>query len=142
MELITSPLADALKALETHVGLAESSLADADPQLRIAFRTAAIKSFEFTYELSLKLILRALENHPGIGAEAVDELTFRGAMRVAAERGYIASAEAWHRYRHQRNKTAHSYNERTAEDVYAVLPAFIEDANKLLAKLEEAAHAS
>lgn len=141
LELLTSPLAKALAALETHVGLTESTLAAADPNLKVAFRTAAIKSFEFTYELSLKLILRALENHPGIEAEAVDELSFRGVMRLAAERGFIGSPDNWHAYRHQRNKTSHSYNEGIADEVYSVLPAFIVDAKKLLTKLEAAADA-
>lgn len=142
MQIITRPLADALAALRTHVELTGSSLAEATPALKSVFRTASIKSFEYTYELALKLILRAIENHPGLGAEAVDELSFSGLMRVAAERGFITSASDWHTYRHKRNKTSHTYNDVTAAEVFDVLPSFIREAERVLSKLESLTDAS
>lgn len=142
MKLITTTLADALTGLETHIGLADSSLATADPRLRQAFCTAAIKSFEYTYEIAIKLIQRVLEEAPGLSTERVDELSFRGVMRHAAERGLIASPDAWQGFRHQRNKTSHTYHQPTADEVFAALPTFVVAARQLLDTLEQLRHAS
>jgi nucleotidyltransferase substrate binding protein (TIGR01987 family) len=136
VKLLTAPLADAIDELDTHIGLTGSALAQADARLEAAFRTASIKSFEYCYELSIKLLMRALENHPAVAA--VDDLTFRGLMRLGAERGFLTDADAWHLYRHQRNKTSHTYNADTAREVFSVLPQFAVSAKALLAKLEAA----
>lgn len=142
MKLITTTLADALSGLETHIGLADSSLASADPRLRQAFCTAAIKSFEYTYEISIKLIQRVLEEYPGLDNERVDELSFRGVMRHAAERGLITSPDDWQGFRHQRNKTSHTYHQATANEVFEALPRFVEAARHLMEALERLRHAS
>lgn len=136
MKLITGPLADALGKLETHTAFVASPLSKTDDRFEAAFRTASIKSFEYCYELSIKLLSRALENHPAVSS--VDDLTFAGLMRLAAEKGFIADPDAWHLYRHQRNKTSHTYNADTAKEVFGVLPAFVSSAKTLLAKLESA----
>lgn len=140
MKLIVRPLVDALTALKTHVGLTASSLTTDNPMLKTAFRMASIKSFEFTYEISVKLILRALENHPGL--QGVDELTFNGTMRLAAEHGLIASVADWQTFRHKRNKTSHTYNEATAAEVFDILPAFITAVDGLTVRLQDFADAS
>jgi nucleotidyltransferase substrate binding protein (TIGR01987 family) len=141
MELLTSPLEKALAQLELHIGLAESSLAESDVALRSTFRTAAIKSFEFTYALAIAMIDRLLmmdSRNP----EEVEDMDFQERMRAAWEKGYVRAAEDWVGYRAYRNITSHTYREEKAAEVYAVLPGFVEGVNHLLAKAESAAHAS
>lgn len=135
--MVTDPLMKAIEALETHVGLAGSELAQSDKVVREAFRTAAIKSFEFTYEHSMKLLVRALENHPGVTMPGADKLTPGQVLRYALERDYIGSFDAWQEFRLNRNKTAHTYEEKIAAEVFAVLPGFIGAAKDLLVRLKE-----
>ena len=60
MQIDASPLANALHQLETSINYFHSDLAK-DPNLRLQFRNSSIQCFEFTYELSYKLIRRQLE---------------------------------------------------------------------------------
>ena len=45
--------------------------------------------------------------------------------------------EAWFLYRAKRNLTTHTYNQATAEEVFAALPGFARDAQDLLQRIEE-----
>lgn len=98
--------------------------------VRTAFRTAAIKSFEYSYELAIKLIRRHLELADS--AELVDAMDFRTLIRTAAERGLIVDPAAWFLFREKRNITAHTYDETKALDVLGHLPAFATAVGQLL----------
>ena len=98
-------------------------------------RDAVIQRFEYSYELSWKMLKRHLEQvvpDPG----AVDQWSFKELMREAAERGLIAAVEPWIEYRYQRNLTAHVYDEEKARGVYDSARSFIGDANALLDEVE------
>ena len=98
-------------------------------------RDAVIQRFEYSYELSWKMLKRHLEQvvpDPG----AVDQWSFKELMREAAERGLIAAVEPWMEYRYQRNLTAHVYDEETARRVYESARSFIVDAKDLSAEVE------
>jgi Nucleotidyltransferase substrate binding protein like len=71
-----------------HLRLIHSSLARAEPALAPAFRTAAIKSYEYVYELAIRLIRRALELKAASPSE-IDLMDFKTLMRTAAEKGLI-----------------------------------------------------
>jgi len=58
MSLDFTPLGNAIKQLETSLQYATSSAAQADRGLFEQLRNAVIQSFEFTYELSLKMLKR------------------------------------------------------------------------------------
>ncbi len=139
LAITTKAFADSLRHLETHVGLVSSQLGTADPALAETFRTAAIKSFEYTYALALGLIERALEDRTG-RPETVAAAGFRNFMRMAWEHELITDAEAWDAFRAMRNITAHTYNDEQAAKVFAVLPQFIVAARHLLTRLEAAFH--
>jgi hypothetical protein len=51
-------------------------------------RTAAIKAFEFTYELSFKLLRRHLEGTAS-NPDAMDKMTFNEIIRLGYERGLL-----------------------------------------------------
>lgn len=76
-------------------------------------RAAAIKSFEFSVELSWRLIKSLLAD------EGIESVSPKDAIRKAGDAGLIASPERWLGYVDLRNETSHTYTEKLAENVYA-----------------------
>lgn len=124
-----TPLEKALDSLER--GLARATRAPDDEELR----DACIQRFEFTFELSWKMVKRRLEQDMPT-ADSIDTLSYRGLMRTAGEYGLVDDVAAWLVYRQKHNLTSHTYNADKATDVFASLPAFANDAGKLLAALK------
>ena len=92
-------------------------------------RDAAIKRFEFTFEMAWKAIQAQARR------EALDCLPPRDCFRTAFRLGLIENDERWMRMVEDRNRTAHTYNEKTAQDVYGALPAYSSLFRDLLARL-------
>lgn len=124
-----SSLTKALASLDR--AMARSVSAPEDEELR----DACIQRFEYSYELAWKMLKRRLEMDVPSPQE-VDAMSYRTLIRVGAEMGFINDVSAWFLYRDQRNKTAHTYNEDTAREVYAVIPRFVIHAKHLLHRLE------
>ena len=98
-------------------------------------RDACIQRFEYTFELSWKMLQRRLElDLPD--ARSVDAMSFRDLIRSGGERGLVRDVDAWMVFRDKRNITSHTYNAAKAADVAAVIPAFAEHAQELLAQLQ------
>ncbi len=86
-------------------------------------RDAAIKRFEYTYELCSKMLRRHLEITE---AETVDQLSFPDLIRLAAERGLVEhSWDVWNDYRKARNITNHTYDEEKAQAVSEIIPSLL-----------------
>ncbi len=133
-----SPLAKAISRLEESLRFCDSDLARRDPALAEQFRAAAIQSFEFTYELSHKMLKRLLKASLADPA-AVEEMSFQDLIRTGNERGLVRSGwSSWRDYRAARGATSHTYDEEKAAEVFAFLPRFLEEAKELLRRLEEA----
>lgn len=102
-------------------------------------RDSAIQRFEYTYELSMKMLKRYLEMsefmHP-----AVDEMSFKDLLRLGAEKGCVKSPNKWFDYREMRNITSHAYDKKKAVKIYKILPAFTKDARFLLNELKQRAN--
>lgn len=98
-------------------------------------RDASIQRFEFTYEVAHKMVRRHLAaTEPS--ADAVRALSFPDLMRLAWQRGLLASDwRTWQTFRTARNATSHAYDAAKAEEVAAIIPAFLGEARHLLAKL-------
>ena len=98
-------------------------------------RDACIQRFEYTFELSWKMLKRRLElDLPD--AASVDAMSYRELIRSGAERGLVTDAAAWMLYRDKRNTTSHTYNAARAAEVAAVIPAFESHAQALLVLLQ------
>lgn len=97
-------------------------------------RDSVIQRFEYTYELSWKMLKRKLEQDAASPA-TIDALSFKDLIREGAERGYIRRPEAWFEYRNQRNITSHVYNEQKAQSVYEAAVKFLDDAQELFSEL-------
>lgn len=100
-------------------------------------RDASIQRFEYTYELCHKMLKRYLEaSEPN--AEEIDQMDFSNIIRTGAERGLLMNSwDKWRVYRHARNLTAHTYDEKKAIEVVVVIPEFLDEASYLLDRLKE-----
>lgn len=126
-------LADALAQLQD--GLHE---AQGDPASEL-LRDGVIQRFEYSHELALKAIRRALET---MFDDPVDQMAYNDVLRVAAERGLIENVDAWFAYRSARNKTSHAYDAHIAAEVYGVAEPFLADARLLSRNLDALARRS
>ena len=123
-----TPLEKALNSLDR--ALTRALAATDDEELR----DACIQRFEYSFELSWKMLKRRLREELPNPAE-LDSWSFKQMFRVAGERLLVADVEAWFDYREKRNLTSHTYDERKAKQVFAILPRFAKDAADLLYQL-------
>ena len=104
---------------------------------RLLLRAGLIQTFEYTFELSHKMIRRYLATTEP-SPEVVAELTFEGLIRRADELGLVLSPVAtWKDFRQARTETSHTYNEDKAVGVVARVPAFAQEVTYLLAQLQK-----
>lgn len=94
-----------------------------------------VKNFEFVYEISAKMIKRAIKTESG-NPYCVEESSFKDVLRLAAEKGLISNVGAWFKYREMRHITAPTYDHENALQIYRDTLEFIGDARCLLQKLE------
>jgi nucleotidyltransferase substrate binding protein (TIGR01987 family) len=128
-------LRQAIETLETALRCSQMpSLVTLDKNLPDVVRAAVIQHFEFTFELSWKILERLLGEK--LGRDTVKRMSHKMLFRTAAERSLLDDPKRWFDYLDARNKTSHTYNESVAEDVYEKVPAFLADAQKLLSALE------
>ena len=71
-----------------------------------------------------------------LGSAYVEGVARRQLFRLSAENKLIADVDQWMEYHDARNETSHTYDEGTAEDVFATAREFLADAEKLLQALE------
>ena len=124
-----------LEAAITRLGEALSALA-AQPDEQL-FRDAVIKRFEFTYELSSKMLRRYLLISSA-DPEEIRQMSFPNLIRTGNEQGLLlGNWETWSEWRKARGTTSHAYNEEKAQQVVLEIPKFLEEARYLLEKLRE-----
>jgi len=99
-----------------------------------AIRAGVIQNFEFTYELCWKFMRRWLDVN--LGSVYVEGVARRQLFRLGAENKLIADVDQWMEYHDARNETSHTYDEGTAEDVFATAREFYANAERLLEALE------
>lgn len=126
---------NAIGQLEKAIGFANSPLAQSDPGLREQLRNSVIQCFEFTYELSHKMLKRYLES-TSASPEEVDLSTFQNLIRMGNEKGLLRSDwRMWRNYRQARTDSSHTYDQEKAEAVFAIAPDFLEEAKFLAMKI-------
>ena len=100
-------------------------------------RDGLIQRFEFTYEISHKMLKRYLEQASATPAE-YDDMPFADLIRSGSEQGLLLrNWPAWKSYREMRSKTSHTYDDDVAIEVVEGIPAFLEETRYLLKKLQE-----
>jgi nucleotidyltransferase substrate binding protein (TIGR01987 family) len=127
-----SPLARAIARLDE--GLTRYLADTSDAQIR----DGLIQRFEFTYDLSTKMLRRVLEAAADI-PEQIDQMSFPALIRTADEQKLLrGSWPEWRVYREMRNITSHTYDEEKALQVVQGIPGFLGEAHELLRRLQVA----
>ncbi len=132
-----SSFCDAICQLEKSIGFATSEMAENDDDLFEQFRNSVIQCFEFTYELSHKMLARYLEE-TAANPEEIDLSTFQNIIRIGNEKGLLRSDwSEWRDYRQARTNSSHTYNRSKAEAVYEISFDFLVEAKYLYQQLVE-----
>ena len=121
-----SPFTKAVERL--HEGIARYQQNTLDTQIR----DGLIQRFEFTYEISHKMLKRYLELASPTPAQ-YDGMAFQELIRSGNEQGLLRSDwPRWRAFREMRSKTSHTYDEAVALEVVNEIPAFLIEARHLL----------
>jgi nucleotidyltransferase substrate binding protein (TIGR01987 family) len=130
MKLDTTSLGNAVSRLRE--GLARYEREPADEQIR----DGLIQRFEFTYELSHKMLRRYLKENTA-SPDEIERLPFADLIRTGNSQGLLRGDwPAWRRFREMRVRTTHTYNVNVASEVAAAIPGFLEEAEHLYAELQ------
>jgi len=99
-------------------------------------RDGLIERFEFTYELSHKMLRRYLKE-TAASPDEVERMPFADLIRTGQAQGLLRSAwPAWRRFREMRAQTSHTYDAKVASQVTSAIPAFVEEAEHLYTELQ------
>jgi nucleotidyltransferase substrate binding protein (TIGR01987 family) len=129
MTLDISSLDNAVRRLRE--GLARYERERADEQIC----DGLIQRFEFTYELSHRTLRRYLRE-TAASPSNIDRMSFADLIRAASAQGLLRGDwPAWRCYREMRTRTSHTYDADVAAEVAAGIPAFLDEAEHLLAEL-------
>lgn len=126
-----SPLLNAIGRLSEGLQRYERDITD------IQIRDGLVQRFEFTYEISHKMLKRYLEQSSA-SPDQFDVMPFADLIRTANEQGLLKGDwPAWRGYRDMRSKTSHTYDEDIALQVVAGIPAFLAEVQFLATQLTE-----
>ncbi len=107
-----------------------------DNSVQDVIHVGVIQNFEFTYELSHKMLKRYLEM-ASANPTSIEDIDFPELIRTGAEQGLLQTSwDIWKGYRKARGATSHTYNEEKAQEVLAVIPQFLTEARYLLKQLQ------
>ena len=124
-QLDLSPLDRAIDRLDEGLTRYHRDISD------IQIRDGLIQRFEFTYEISHKMLKRYLVFASPTPAQ-YDEMIFQDLIRSGNEQGVLLGAwPDWKRYREVRSKTSHTDDEDIALKVVGGIPAFLAEARYL-----------
>lgn len=101
------------------------------PPVNLLERDGMIQRFEYCLEVSWNSAKKVLEFH-----EFKSE-TPRNVFREMARIGWIDNPDSWIIFLEARNKTSHIYHEEVAQELFKLIPSFLEASKSLLETLEE-----
>jgi nucleotidyltransferase substrate binding protein (TIGR01987 family) len=135
MKLNLTPLVKAVEQLEKSLKYANSEMAKKDKDLFEQFRNSVIQCFEFTYEISWKMLKRQIEKDSP-SPELIDTYSYNDLIREAAERGLVDDPQKWFDFRHYRNLTSHAYDREKAQQVFLAASDLLVSTKSLLNQLQ------
>ncbi len=99
-------------------------------------RDAVIQRFEYTYELTTKMIKRYLSITTA-DPSSINEMSFQEIVREGYTKGVLKNSwDIWKKYREDRNRTSHGYNEDNAIEIAGSVQVFYDEARFLLEKIK------
>ena len=130
MKLDTTSFGNAVERLRD--GLLRHQREPGDEQVR----DGLIQRFEFTYELSHRMLKRYLKEIAG-SPDEIERMPFADLIRTGSAQGLLRGDwPAWRRFREMRTRTSHTYDAKAASQVVAGIPAFLKEAEHLFAELQ------
>jgi nucleotidyltransferase substrate binding protein (TIGR01987 family) len=130
MKLDITSLGNAVRRLRE--GLARYEREPADEQIR----DGLIQRFEFTYELTHKMLRRYL-NQTAASPDDIERMPFADLIRTGNAQGLLRGDwPVWRRFREMRARTSHTYDAKVASQVASAIPAFLEEAEHFYAELQ------
>jgi nucleotidyltransferase substrate binding protein (TIGR01987 family) len=130
MKLDTTSLGNAVRRLRE--GVARYERDPTDEQIR----DGLIQRFEFTYELSHKMLRRYLKE-TAASPDEIERMPFADLIRTGNAQGLLRSDwPTWRQFREIRARTSHTYDVNVASQVASAIPAFVEEAEHLYAELQ------
>jgi nucleotidyltransferase substrate binding protein (TIGR01987 family) len=130
MVIFLDPLEKAVAQLQTGMAIAEASPSE-------LHRDGVIQRFEYTMDLSWKILRRVLLQ--SFDVQESDLRTKKDIFREAARLSLIESAEVWIGHYEARNQTSHDYDQDKAEMVFERAKLFLADVQTLLEVLRRVA---
>jgi nucleotidyltransferase substrate binding protein (TIGR01987 family) len=129
-QLDLTPLVNAHRRLNEGFVRYQKDIADAQ------IRDGLIQRFEFTYEISQKMLKRFLESTSASPGE-YDMMPFADLIRSANEKDLLRGDwTSWKRFREMRAKTSHTYDEQVALQVVDGIPEFLAEAEFLIDSMQ------
>src|SRR3569833_575408 len=124
MTLDLSSLKNAIYQVDLALEYCDSEIARSALDAYKLFRMAAIKAFDYTYELSWKMLKRYLELS-GASRDTIEQMAFPDLIRTGNEQDLLLSAwDTWAVFRKARNITSHTDDVEKANEVLAVIAPF------------------
>jgi nucleotidyltransferase substrate binding protein (TIGR01987 family) len=94
-------------------------------------RDGVIQRFEFTYEVSTKLLKKYLE-YSSASSDNINEMSFPNLIRLASQKGLLLSDwSMWQSFRDARNITSHTYDNNKAQSIFELIPSFLKESKFL-----------
>ncbi len=93
-------------------------------------KAGAIQAFEFSYEVSWRLMKRVLE------LQGLDVGSPKDTFRKAVHEKLIDDPEIWFDFQKKRNLTTHTYNEENVELIISIFDIFSQEMDKLIQRLK------
>lgn len=130
ISLDLTSLDNALQRLAEGIARYEQDTSDSQ------IRDGLIQRFEFSYEISHKMLKRYLEMSSA-SPSIFDGMAFPDLIRTGNEQGLLLGDwPRWRTYREMRGKTSHTYDEKIALEVVKHIPAFLQEARHLRDQLK------
>jgi nucleotidyltransferase substrate binding protein (TIGR01987 family) len=99
-------------------------------------RDGLIQRFEFTYELTHKMLKR-YRKETAASPDEIDRMPFADLVRSVNAQGLLRDDwPAWRRFREMRARTSHTYDAKVASQVASAIPGFLEEAEHFYAELQ------
>jgi nucleotidyltransferase substrate binding protein (TIGR01987 family) len=125
-------LEEAVTKIKSDFGISEDWTIEKDKFLDDIIKEGLIQRFEYTHELAWNVLKDFLEN-----AGNTNLFGSKDATREAFASGLINNGEVWMDMIKSRNKTSHTYNEATADEIFRkIIEEYLDEFLQLNEKME------
>lgn len=126
-------LEEAVSKIKEEYQIEEDGTIDEDSFLDDIIKEGLIQRFEYTHELAWNVMKDFLEN-----AGNNNIFGSKDATKEAFAAGLITNGEVWMDMIKSRNKTSHTYNEETADEIFMkIVHQYYQEFNQFRNRMEE-----